>query len=253
MVEAPGAALPTDATVAWEGTNDCVKRMGAEIRLFMSTWKNPKPSTAVASIDFVSEMTPRTRSAWRSPPGASAAIATRPAGEGTGSRRTLDGADLRAESGLRRHRSSGRHAHGDGPLSQAPLDSGDSALRPRIGTLIGQLDADSFAVREKASTELELLGLEASAVSARPSTEPAHSRSPASRRANHGKTQETSTDAGSARSEEALIVLEVIANDKPRHLLGQVSRGGRGTGWLPGAGFVEEVGGRAEVNAVFRS
>jgi hypothetical protein len=36
------------------------------VRLYLTTWENPKPGTAVASIDFVkAKDTPAARSAWR--------------------------------------------------------------------------------------------------------------------------------------------------------------------------------------------
>jgi WD40 repeat protein/tetratricopeptide (TPR) repeat protein len=39
-------------SVAWTGTNDKSRRTGGKIRLFKSTWQNPRPDVAVRSIDF---------------------------------------------------------------------------------------------------------------------------------------------------------------------------------------------------------
>jgi hypothetical protein len=55
---APGTDLqtaePTQAKVAWEGKNEAVKNAQGDIkiRLYMTTWVNPKPKEKVTSIDF---------------------------------------------------------------------------------------------------------------------------------------------------------------------------------------------------------
>ncbi len=43
--------------VAWKGENDASKQYNMKIRLFLTTWKNPKPDKKVVSIDYVSTKT----------------------------------------------------------------------------------------------------------------------------------------------------------------------------------------------------
>jgi hypothetical protein len=38
--------------VAWEGENEASKASGSGIRLYLTTWKNPKPTKKVVAIDF---------------------------------------------------------------------------------------------------------------------------------------------------------------------------------------------------------
>src|SRR5262245_40882835 len=41
------------AKVAWKGDNDLAKQYGCRIRLYLTTWKNPKPDQKVISIDYI--------------------------------------------------------------------------------------------------------------------------------------------------------------------------------------------------------
>jgi hypothetical protein len=43
---------PSRARVAWKGTNDKAQSEGANIRLYLTTWKNPEPERKIVSIDF---------------------------------------------------------------------------------------------------------------------------------------------------------------------------------------------------------
>jgi hypothetical protein len=43
--------------VAWEGKNEASEKANAGIRLYVTTWENPRPGKRVVSIDFVSKMT----------------------------------------------------------------------------------------------------------------------------------------------------------------------------------------------------
>jgi hypothetical protein len=43
--------------VAWKGENELSKQSGAGIRLYLTTWKNPKPTKKVVGIDYVSTKT----------------------------------------------------------------------------------------------------------------------------------------------------------------------------------------------------
>ena len=44
----------TRGKVAWEGDNDRAKQVGARLRLYVTSWTNPKPDKKVVSIDYVS-------------------------------------------------------------------------------------------------------------------------------------------------------------------------------------------------------
>jgi hypothetical protein len=44
---------PTRAKVGWEGKNEVLKDTPAVIRLYLMTWKNPKPEKKVLNIDFL--------------------------------------------------------------------------------------------------------------------------------------------------------------------------------------------------------
>jgi len=47
--------VPTDARVAWMGTNDLAERnKGLQVRLFARTWINPHPEREIASLDVIS-------------------------------------------------------------------------------------------------------------------------------------------------------------------------------------------------------
>jgi hypothetical protein len=46
---------PTDARVAWTGTNDVAeKNEGLQVRLFARTWTNPHPEKEIATLDVIS-------------------------------------------------------------------------------------------------------------------------------------------------------------------------------------------------------
>jgi hypothetical protein len=48
----PNEGAPSRARVAWKGSNEGAKSEGANIRLYMTTWKNPEPKKKIVSIDF---------------------------------------------------------------------------------------------------------------------------------------------------------------------------------------------------------
>jgi hypothetical protein len=52
------AAEAERAKVAWVGTNGPSSRYDAKIRLFLSTFENPRPNEEVVSVDFISKQTP---------------------------------------------------------------------------------------------------------------------------------------------------------------------------------------------------
>jgi hypothetical protein len=47
------SASPTRSKVAWEGANDFSTGLGAKIRLYLTSWQNPKPTVRVTQIDYV--------------------------------------------------------------------------------------------------------------------------------------------------------------------------------------------------------
>lgn len=49
-----GEAEPSKGKVVWRGENDAASKFGAHLRLYVSTWVNPKPDKKVKHIEFVS-------------------------------------------------------------------------------------------------------------------------------------------------------------------------------------------------------
>jgi hypothetical protein len=47
----------SDAKLAWTGTNPAAEMFNVKIRLYKTTWTNPRPDKKVTHIDFVSKMT----------------------------------------------------------------------------------------------------------------------------------------------------------------------------------------------------
>ena len=50
-----GEKEPSRGKVVWHGSNDRATSVGAKLRLYVSSWKNPKPDETVISIDYVSK------------------------------------------------------------------------------------------------------------------------------------------------------------------------------------------------------
>jgi hypothetical protein len=48
---------PTRGKVAWKGTNAYSTELNCQIRLYLTSWQNPKPSVRVSHVDFVSAET----------------------------------------------------------------------------------------------------------------------------------------------------------------------------------------------------
>jgi hypothetical protein len=48
-----GEADPERGQVVWHGENDRATEVGAKIRLYLTTWENPKPEKKVVSIDYL--------------------------------------------------------------------------------------------------------------------------------------------------------------------------------------------------------
>jgi len=48
-----GEADPARGKVAWKGDNDRAAELGAKIRVYQSSWKNPHPDKKISSIDYL--------------------------------------------------------------------------------------------------------------------------------------------------------------------------------------------------------
>jgi len=48
-----GEMVTERGQIAWNGKNDRAAQVGAKIRLYLTTWKNPKPEKNVVSIDYL--------------------------------------------------------------------------------------------------------------------------------------------------------------------------------------------------------
>jgi hypothetical protein len=51
----PEEKEPSKAKVVWQGTNDRATQVGCKLRLYVSSWMNPKPEQKVASINYLSK------------------------------------------------------------------------------------------------------------------------------------------------------------------------------------------------------
>jgi hypothetical protein len=229
----PGAPEPTAAREAWVGSNDYVKKIDAKIRLFVSSWENPRPGSIVRSIDFVSAMTKaapfcvamtvaeplRPRPPAKPLTGADldrlwTALASigAPAGDAI---ETLAGAPEQALAFL-------------GPRVRAV---GPAADVKKVAALIAKLDDDQFAEREMATAELEKLGLEALPQLRQTMEE---SKSPEVRYRTQDlleKLDRISLTPDHKRLQAVLYVFELMASDGARKALDEVA-GGKGGAWL---------------------
>ncbi|MBI3417970.1 MAG: DUF1513 domain-containing protein [Verrucomicrobia bacterium] len=57
MLDAPRRREPTRAVTAWKGANKASAARGSEVRLFKSTWENPRRDLAITSIDYETTLT----------------------------------------------------------------------------------------------------------------------------------------------------------------------------------------------------
>jgi hypothetical protein len=58
-----GDKAPDRSKIAWTGDNPDTKRAGKKLRLFLTTWENPKPAKKVVTIDYVATQPTETASA----------------------------------------------------------------------------------------------------------------------------------------------------------------------------------------------
>jgi hypothetical protein len=229
----PRAPEPSRGKVAWEGSNDYVSRIGARIRLFKSTWRNPRPGTAVVRIDYASAMTkcaPFCVAITAAEP-LKARVVAGPVGRGDLKRlwQHLAGDGDQASDAVETLAGVPGQAI---PFLSAQLRAARSpAVEKKVGLLISRLDDDDFAVREKATAELEKLGLEALARLRRSLDRPISLE--ARRRAERlvEKLKTAKPTAEQKRLQGALLVFELIATAEARKVLEEASRGSAGA-WL---------------------
>jgi hypothetical protein len=231
----PGALEPTAAREAWVGTNDFVKKNGAEIRLFVSSWENPRPGSTVLTIEFVSAMT-------KAAPFCVAmtvaeALQPRPPAK------PLSVADLNrlwtALANTGAPSCDAIEALAGAPEQALPFlgprirPIGTTADVKKVAALITKLDDERFAQREMASAELEKLGLEALPQLRRAMEESksAEVRSRAQRLLE--VLDRISLTSDHKRLQAALYVLELIASDEAHKVLDDVASG-KGGAWLAG-------------------
>jgi hypothetical protein len=229
----PLAPEPSHGKVAWEGANDYVKGMGASIRLFMSTWKNPEPGTAVVSVDYASTMT-------KCAPFCVAITVAEPLKPRAVAGPVTTG-DL--EQLWKQLASDGNQASdaietlAGVPMQAIPFLSArlravqPAAVEKRVAMLITQLDDDNFSVREKATKELETLGPEAFSQLRRSLDEPisVEVRHRIDCLVEKLKTAKLTADQN--RLQGALLVFELIATAEARQVLEEVATGSAGA-WL---------------------
>ncbi len=48
--------VPANSKIAWKGENEAAKARNSKIRLYLTTWENPKPDKKVVKLDFSSTM-----------------------------------------------------------------------------------------------------------------------------------------------------------------------------------------------------
>jgi hypothetical protein len=229
----PDAPDPSPAKIGWEGSNKNVKQTGTKIRLFVSTWENPRPGTSVVRIDFASAMTNcapfcvamtvANPLELRAPLKPLTAVElgrlwTQLASDGTpacDAVEALAGAPTQAISFL------GPRVHVARPTADAK----------KVATLITKLDHDRFADREMATAELEKLGLEALPQLRRTMDD---SKSSEIRQRTQGlleKLKNVSLTPDQKRLQAVLYVFELIESDEARKVLDEVASGKAGL-WL---------------------
>jgi hypothetical protein len=229
----PGAPEPSRGKVAWEGSNDCVTRMGAGLRLFASTWTNPTPGTAVVSIDYVSAMTkcaPFCVAITAAEPLKARAV-TVPATAGDLEHlwEQLAGDGDRAGDAVETLAGLPRQAT---PFLSARLRAVQpAAVEQRVAMLIALLDDKTFSVRERATRQLEQLGPEALPQLRRSLDEPIPLE--VRRRVERvlERLQTAKPTADQKRLQGAVLVLELMATVEARRVLEEVAKGSAGA-WL---------------------
>jgi hypothetical protein len=229
----PGATRPTAAREAWVGSNDSAKVEGAKIRLFVSTWENPRPGSTVLRIDFVSAMT-------KAAPFCVAMTVAQPLRPRPPAK-PLTAADLdRLWTALA---STGRpccaavEALAGAPKQALPFlgprvcPVGPTADVKKIAALITKLDNDKFAEREMAAAELATLGLEALPQLRRTMEE---SKSLEVQRRTQRLLERLngiSLTPDHKRLQAVLYVFELMASDGARKVLEELA-GGKAGAWL---------------------
>jgi hypothetical protein len=229
----PGDQDPSVARVGWEGSNEHVKQKGFKIRLYVSSWENPRPDATVARIEFVSAMTkaaPFCVAMTLANP-----LKPRPPDE------PITAADL--DRNWTQLASEGPTAcdavealAGVPTRSVAFLASRFKPTAPiadakRIAGLIVKLDDENFYEREKATVELQKVGFDALGQLRQASveTKSAEVRERVKELLEKLKSHKLTQDE--KRLQATLCVLEVISSEEARKVLEELA-GGKAGGWL---------------------
>jgi hypothetical protein len=229
----PLAPEPSHGKVAWEGANDYVKGIGAGIRLFMLTWKNPKPGTTVVSVDYASTMTncaPFCVAITAAEPLKARAVAgPMTAGDLEQLWKQLASDGNQASDAVETLAGVPEQAI---PFLNARLRAVQApAVEKKIAMLITRLDDKNFSVREKATGELEKLGPEPFPQLRRSLDQPISLE--VRYRIKHllEKLKIAKLTADQKRLQRTLLVFELIATVEGRQVLEEVAKGSAGA-WL---------------------
>jgi len=232
----PFSKAPGKGKVAWEGANDDAKRYDATLWLFMSSWKNPRPTLVVKSIDLASTMDTVCAPFCVAITASESLKAHTAAKALTAAELDRLWTDLAAEGATADdaiETLAGAPAQAVPFLGPRIAPSGRGGDVKAIAALIDKLDHDIFAEREAAAKELQKIGIEALPQIRKAVTEAKSEevRQQARDIAEKQKTASLTTDQ--RRRQAVLCVLELIAPTGARKVLADVA-GGRAGPWLAG-------------------
>jgi hypothetical protein len=232
----PFSKVPSKGKVAWEGANDAAKKYDATLWLFMSSWKNPRPTSVVKSIDLASTMdtvcAPFCVAITLSEPlKARAAVKPLTAAELDRLWTELAGERRAADDAI--ETLAGAPAQAIPFLGPRVRAAGPAVDAKAIAALIAKLDNASFEEREAASKELPKLGIEALPQIGKAATESksVEVRQRAGEILEKLKTADLTPDQ--RRLQAVVGVLELIASPDARRVLEDVA-GGKAGAWLAG-------------------
>jgi hypothetical protein len=229
----PGAQEPSRGKVAWEGTNDCVKRMGAGLWLFVSSWENPRPGAVVVGLEYASAMTQSApfcvAITTAAPLRARAAAGPVSAADFERLWEQLGGDGYPAADAV--EALAGVPAQAVPFLAARLRAARPAAVERRVGTSVARLDDREFAVRERATRELEALGPEASPYLRRSLGEPISPEVRSRIERVLARLNGAKSTAEQRRWQGALFAFELIGTAEARKALEDVSRESAGA-WL---------------------
>jgi hypothetical protein len=230
-----GEKDPSRGKVGWTGDNEMAKQAGARLRLYVTTWENPRPDKTVMTIDYLSK-----KAETVAAPFCVAITAEKPlkaravAGPVTAADleqlwKQLASDDNQASDAIETLAGMPKQAI---PFLSARLRAVQAAaVEKRIALLITQLDDKDVSVRENATTELEKLGPEAlpqlrSALVKATWLKVRHRIEPLVE-----KLETAELTADQTRLQRSLLVFELIATVEARQVLEDVAKGSAGA-WL---------------------